>query len=188
MNEILITQTKCNAFRVTLNVDSDQAELYIRKYSSEFDTTPSHTFSFQSETYDYTDLEDSVYIVKVVDLANLIFGKPTIYYIPLFVYCGIQNCMNSFANSILCDSECAPCEECEGQDKSVYQNKLYEIDKISALFWMIIGYINWEKVQYFNVYDWTEARCILVDKIGLLIERIYQIASRCSSCNDEEDV
>ena len=183
MNEILINQVKCNTFKLTLNVDSDHTEVYVRKYNENFSSTPDYTFSFMGEDFDIPNLTDGVYIVKIIDLANGV-----IYYLPIFVYCGIQNCLNSFVNSILCDSECAPCEECEGQDKSVYQNKLYEIDKISALFWMIIGYINWEKVQYFNMYDWTEARGVLIDKIGLLIERIYHIASRCSSCNDEEEL
>ena len=182
MNEILVKQIECNAFRITLNVDSDDAKLYVRKYSEEtFPTTPIHTFVALSEDYDTDSFEDGVYVCMIDDVAN---GET--YYFPLFVYCSIQNCINAFNKKIICDSECEPCSDCDDPNNSDYQKMMFEYNKLTTFFFMIIGYINWEKVQFYNFFDWTDSRALIINKIGSIIDKTYTISGRCASCNDEE--
>ena len=182
MNEIEIKQIECNKFRITLNVDSDDARLYVRKYNEDdFQLTPTHTFIALSEDYDTTSFDDGVYICKIDDVAN---GE--IYYFPLYVYCSIQNCINAFNKKLICESECEPCSDCDDIGNVDYQKMMYEYNKLSTFFFMILGYINWEKVQYFNMFDWTDSRALITNKIGSIIDKTYTISGRCSACNDEE--
>lgn len=181
MNEIGIKQIACNAFRITLNVDSDDAKLYVRKYNEEnYPTVATHTFISMSEEYDTDVFTDGVYVCKIVDTAN---GDE--YYFPLFVYCSIQNCINSFTKKIICESECEPCTDCDDVNNSEYQKMMYEYNKLTTFFFMIMGYINWEKVEYFNVFTWSDARALIINKIGSIIDKTYTISGRCASCNDE---
>ena len=184
MNEILINQISCNSFRITLNVDSDDARLYIRKYSDEdFPTTPTHTFVTLAEEYDTDAFDDNVYVCKLEDVAN---GE--IYYFPLFVYCSIQTCLNTFNKKFICDSECEPCTECDDMNNSEYIEMMHEYNKLSIFFFMIIGYINWEKVQFLNFFDWTDSRNKIITKIGSIIEKTYTISGRCASCREEDSL
>lgn len=189
-NEFLITQTACNTYRVTSTYTSYPLNGFIRKYNETVLTlavmqtmTPDVIITAGQPNVDLT-LDDGVYVLQFYDTDDA--HDPLLEYsIPIFVYCSIQSCMNAFNEKLLCADDCpdcADCDPCSAVAEQEYIDNQYEMVKLQTLFWMILGYINWEKIQYYNVYTWTEARGVFISKVGKMFDKVFLIAARCNSC------
>lgn len=178
-NEFLITQTACNSFEITNNTGNEDVLLYAYKYNEVLPTTETYKFISNGDKYTLT-LNDGVY--------HLQFYDPTAvktYHTPLFIYCAVQNCMESLLDKLLCNEDCPDCQDCNDIASKEHSDYQFEMNKITVLFWMILGYINWEKVAYLNQWDWSSARGLLVTKIGKMFDKINSIAGRCDACGGQ---
>ena len=179
MNEITITQTGQNQITLTSTVTSNGNKAWIYAYDA---TEPAITDTSEWDLQHSGDivsvnLEDGTYIAKFY---NANFTPPT-QYIPLFIFGSIQECLNKLNDTLLCSDDNDHCNECNEENIKKAQ---YDFTKLTLLFWMIMGYINWEKVTYYNYFAWTDARGIFVTKIAKMLNKMNRIVARCHHCKE----
>ena len=177
-NEFLTRQLACNQYRITNEIASTEVEVFIKKYN-ELTYTSIGVMDSLTVTLDTAVLDDGVYVLKIEDTGV----SPGTYYIPIYVYCSIQSCVDTLVNNLLCSAECDECTDCNDIAKEDYNKYMYEFNKITILYWMILGYINWEKVKYWNNYAFASDRVTMITKIGKMIDKMLAISRRCTTCN-----
>lgn len=193
MKVISLNQTSSNNFRVTKNIlTGNTTNLYLYKYDavpSSLPLTPHYTLSNVLGVFvDITIPEDGMYVLIVNDSyfdthdLNNVTITATInpIYLTIPVMAKLNSCIESLTDKLLCKDDCLPCENCN--EEHYLREFQYKLNKMSLLFFVVLGYINWEKVEYYNNYYWTSDRATQVLKIGLMFDKINLITSCCNEC------
>ena len=186
-NEFTIIQTACGTYNVTTTYVANPLHGFIRNYKDPVLTlaemqakTPDVIITAGEPDVDIT-LVDGVYVLQLYDTITTTLE----YSIPIFVWCSIQTCLNSFNDKLLCSEECPDCSDCDPCTEAALEERLiyqYEMIKLQTLFWVILGYLNWWKVEYNDVYDWGNMETF-VTKVGKMMDKILVITARCGACS-----
>lgn len=178
MADFTLEKTACNAFKLTKVKDTgNTAVVSIYRYNETI-ADALFTFNMVDDAIETFTLDDGYYTMKLVD-AGFDNGSPQ--YVSILVMCSFLSCLNAMNENILCVDDCTSCQDCDEQALITQRLYQYEVNKMTILYWMIMGYINYEKGYDYSYYQ--SARQLLIAKIGKMMEKINTIAARCDGCS-----
>lgn len=188
--DIEIRKTACYKYDICNNSCSDLPLAADRGYSIEtydgteiVDLTPYELESGDCISIDLTDYGDNVYVIKQWDNAS--GENPNFRNNALVVYefCGVQTCWETLVRNLWCKEWDPCCESCDQETRNRLERYRSELNKMHALYFQMMYYINVERMKYAGIYDYDDTRAEYVERVGDIVTRLKAIAARCGDCN-----
>lgn len=139
---------------------------------------------------DLSEFRDGVYIVSIADTnkiqsVEIARGKYTISnekHLVIYEYCGFKACYMQMVKDLLCkDIQCIEdignCECKSNQNDDT--NKRLIINKMNALMFSIMAYINVERMRYKGMFIMDETRLGYVMFVGDMMSKLKAMTTEC---------
>ena len=178
-----VTKTACYEHTIT-NVNSyTVTEVKLYKYTGELldDELVFSSGAISIDLEDYDGGDDGVFIVEITYSLS---GARKIAQVPIFEFCGLQECYKAAFKYIQC--KCTdPCDSDCLEQEGVEQRRNDAV-LLFGLYHQILNQIQIDRLQYAGVMFIDDDRNDYISEVGRNIEKAAEIVARCGLCTDDD--
>ena len=177
-NSVFLEKLSCHSWRVRNNSTKAISSVNLLKYD---DTLLATLIGSDTVLVDIEAYGDGMYIVQII-LDNGNNTESMVEY-PLVDFCDAYDCYVSLFKHWLCSCSdpCASGSDCD----ETLQTKLDDMNAIRELISSIMLMVQFNASQNMGVYGILDSSEDFIVEIGMMIEKLNIITSRCGLCDDE---